>query len=522
MVYYRFCFIGNVYINEMESSDHKQLENALFQPAIIPRGLKMPLFLHNTLTGKKEEFKPMTDNRVFFFVCGPTVYDYSHIGHGRTYSFFDTLARYLRYRGYSVYYLMNITDIDDKIINRAQESKKEGESVKDAARRLTLEMEKAFREDMAALGIDAVDMYPRATDMVPEIIEQTRTLIEKGFAYPVDGDVYFNTHKFGDFNKLTKQDVSERQVGARVEADPRKRNPEDFVLWKSSKENEPSWPSPWGEGRPGWHIEDTAITTKFFGDQYDLHGGAIDLIFPHHESEIAIAESATGKTPFVRYWVHSGFLNINKEKMSKSLGNILRIRDVLEKYPARVLRFYYLNNHYRSTIEFDWEKLDEAKAALERLDNARRSVSQSKGTVSSEPGPKEGDVLEAARKLREEFLVQMDDDLNTREAIARLFALVELTNTGLSNVKSDRGVRELLGIYNELGGDVLGIFEEGQDGGSGGSAGALEALVEILIKARTDARTNKDYARADEIRDTLKNSGIVVEDTADGARWHLA
>ncbi|MBA3044578.1 cysteine--tRNA ligase, partial [archaeon] len=291
----------------------------------------MTLKIYNTLTRQKEEFVPIHGNRVNMFVCGPTVYDYSHLGHARTYIVFDVIARYLRYHGYSVFYLMNITDIDDKMIKRANENRI---PVKELADRFT----KAFNEDMKRLNVTSVNLYAKATEYLNEIINQINILIEKGFAYEVDGDVYFAVRKFRDFGKLSKQSLDELKAGARIEVDEKKRNPEDFVLWKKQKPDEPFWASPWGNGRPGWHVEDTAITTTYFGDKYDLHGGGLDLIFPHHESEIAIAESVTGEKPFVKYWVHSGFLTLDKEKMSKSLGNFFTIREVLEKYEPEVIR----------------------------------------------------------------------------------------------------------------------------------------------------------------------------------------
>ena len=335
--------------------------------------------VYNTLTRKKQEFAPIHGNRVNMFVCGPTVYDYSHLGHARTYIVFDVIVRYLRYKGYSVFYLMNITDIDDRMIQRANESKI---SVKELADKFI----KAFDEDMKRLHVNSVNLYAKATEHVDEIINQIKVLIEKGFAYEVDGDIYFEIRKFKDFGKLSHQSIDELKAGARIEIDKKKKNPEDFALWKSQKPNEPFWPSPWGNGRPGWHIEDTAITATYFGNRYDLHGGAIDLIFPHHESEISIAETVTGESPFVKYWVHSGFLTVNKEKMSKSLGNFFTIKEALKRYEPDVIRFFMLNALYRSPIDFSESGLKEAANAFERIKN---TVDNVKGAIKNAPNTKE-------------------------------------------------------------------------------------------------------------------------------------
>jgi cysteinyl-tRNA synthetase len=323
----------------------------------------MALKVYNTLTHDKEEFKPISGNRVYMFVCGPTTYDHSHLGHARTYVAFDMIARYLRFKGFDLFYLMNITDIDDNIINRANELNVQPAELAD-------KFFKLFLNDMQALNIQSVNLYAKATEHVPEIISQAQVLINKNYAYHIAGKVYYEVEKFEDFGKLSGQNLDALQAGARVEIDEDKRNPLDFILWKSEKPGEPTWESPWGSGRPGWHIEDTAITTKYFGDQYDVHGGARDLIFPHHESEITIAESATGKKPFVKYWFHTGFLNIEGEKMSKSLGNFFTIQDVLEKYDPEVVRFFLLYTHYRSPIDFTEKYLEEAKTSYARLQNS--------------------------------------------------------------------------------------------------------------------------------------------------------
>jgi len=460
----------------------------------------MSLKLYNTLTRQKEEFIPIHGNRVNMFVCGPTVYDYSHLGHARTYIVFDVIARYLRYRGYSVFYLMNITDIDDKMIKRANET---GMPVKELADRFT----NAFYEDMKKLNVMSVNLYAKATEHVDEIISQIKTLIEKGFAYDVDGNVYFEVRKFRGFGKLSKQAIDELKAGARIEVDEKKRNPEDFVLWKKQKTNEPFWASPWGNGRPGWHIEDTAITTTYFGNKYDLHGGGIDLLFPHHESEIAIAESATGEFPFVKYWVHSGFLTLNKEKMSKSLGNFFTIGEVLEKYEPEVIRFFILNAHYRSPIDFSDKGLDEAKQGLERIKNTLENVrvltkTAEEGVMGSIPGV----VAEAKQK----FLDAMNDDFNTREAIAAVFEFTKNVNQAISDGLSRSALNMITSTYKELGG-ILGLFQDEKK-----EEGITGDLISLIVEMRENARKNKDWKTSDKIRSKLKELGIMIEDAENG------
>ena len=460
----------------------------------------MSLKLYNTLTRQKEEFIPIHGNRVNMFVCGPTVYDYSHLGHARTYIVFDVIARYLRYRGYSVFYLMNITDIDDKMIKRANET---GMPVKELADRFT----NAFYEDMKKLNVMSVNLYAKATEHVDEIISQIKTLIEKGFAYDVDGNVYFEVRKFRGFGKLSKQAIDELKAGARIEVDEKKRNPEDFVLWKKQKTNEPFWASPWGNSRPGWHIEDTAITTTYFGNKYDLHGGGIDLLFPHHESEIAIAESATGEFPFVKYWVHSGFLTLNKEKMSKSLGNFFTIGEVLEKYEPEVIRFFILNAHYRSPIDFSDKGLDEAKQGLERIKNTLENVrvmtkTAEEGVMGSIPGV----VAEAKQK----FLDAMNDDFNTREAIAAVFEFTKNVNQAISDGLSRSALNMITSTYKELGG-ILGLFQDEKK-----EEGITGDLISLIVEMRENARKNKDWKTSDKIRSKLKELGIMIEDAENG------
>lgn len=485
----------------------------------------MVLKVYNTLTRSKEEFKPMTGNRVYMFVCGPTTYDHSHLGHARTYVAFDVIARYLRYKGYDLFYLMNITDIDDNIINRANE-------LNISSFELAEKFFKLFIKDMDALNVNTVNLYAKATEHIPEIFFQAQTLIENGFAYESNGKVYFQVDKLEDFGKLSGQDMDALQVGARVEIDEDKRNPMDFILWKAEKQNEPSWDSPWGKGRPGWHIEDTAITTKYFGDQYDIHGGARDLIFPHHESEIAIAESATGKKPFVKYWFHTGFLNVEGEKMSKSLGNFFTIQEVLKKYDAEVIRYFLLYTHYRSPIDFAEKSLEEAKVSYSRLKNAYQGLlsaikSASKtGTLSD----KDGELIEQINRTHEKFLTAMDDDFNTREAIAALFEFSHFINKVLASATSSgdeagqgyskAALNQVLDRFLELS-KILGLFElGGKDSQTDGEIS--DKLIELLVDLRQKLRADKNFQLSDEIRDNLKAMGIVLEDSKDGTKWKFS
>ncbi len=479
--------------------------------------MKMALRVYNTLSGEVEEFKPLVGNRVYMFVCGPTVYDHSHIGHARTYIAFDVIARYLAYRGYSVFYLMNVTDVDDKMIQRANEV---GVPVEDLADMYF----KSFLEDMEALGVNSVNLYAKATEHVPEIIWQIQTLIEKGYAYESGGSVYFEVRKFSDFGKLSRQKLESLRAGARVEIRDEKRNPEDFALWKAHKPGEPVWDSPWGPGRPGWHVEDTAITMRYFGEQYDVHGGARDLIFPHHESEIAIAESITGKKPFVKYWLHTGFLNVNGEKMSKSLGNVITIKEMLKRYRAEVIRFFMLHSHYRSPIDFSFDLMEEAEEAYKRLEttveNLRRELRRhggGRGSGLSADGGERGELSKAAIEARKRFIEAMDDDFNTREALAVLFTFSKEVNRHLAEGDpSVSDLRDALDVFEDYG-RVLGLFRSKCEDLSG----VIDALVSILLEEREKARKRKDWETADRIRDRLREAGIVVEDTSDGPVWRL-
>lgn len=464
----------------------------------------MTLKVFNTLTRQKEEFTPLKGRRVNMFVCGPTVYDFSHLGHARTYIAFDVIARYLRYKGYSVFYLMNITDIDDKIINRANEKKT-------SAEKLAEEFLIEFFKDIKALKIESINLYQKATDFIPEIISQVNGLIEKDYAYEVDGDVYYEVKKFSDFGKLSKQSLDELIAGARVEIDKKKRNPEDFVLWKKHKKGEPFWNSPWGKGRPGWHIEDTAISITHFGEQYDIHGGAIDLIFPHHEAEIAIAESLTRKKPFVKYWLHTGFLKVNGEKMSKSLGNFITIRELLRKYDATSIRFFLLYTHYRSPIDFTYEFLDEAKNAWQYIKDAFLRIESIAKGKSSKNNKNDEKAILLMKRTKEEFIKAMDDDFNTREAISKIFDFTREVNKLVDGI-SENIANEILNFYIEICG-ILGLeFYERKE------SKIEEKLIEIIMTIREKLRSKKDFETSDLIREKLKDIGIIIGDDKEGGK----
>jgi cysteinyl-tRNA synthetase len=466
------------------------------------------------MSGDKEEFKPMVGNRVYMFVCGPTVYDESHLGHARTYLAFDVIARYLRFKGYDLFYLMNITDIDDNIIRRANQLERPSWEIAE-------EYFEHFIRDMKALNMDQVNLYAKATEHVPEIIAQAQTLIEKDYAYENDGYVYYEVHKFEDFGKLSHQQLDHLQPGARVEVDDNKRDPQDFVLWKSQKPGEPTWDSPWGPGRPGWHIEDTAITTKYFGDQYDIHGGARDLIFPHHESEITIAESATGKKPFVKYWFHSGFLNVEGEKMSKSLDNFFTIQEVLEKYGAEVVRFFLLYTHYRSPIDFAEAQLGEAQQGYERIVNTIANVKSliDQAEVKETNTGQDEELSGVVKEFRKRFIEVMDDDFNTREAIAAMFDFSRAVNKLSGKDSNKKVLTDVTNAYNTAG-KILGLFQVDVGTKSAeGEAELTDELVNLILDAREKLRGKKEYELSDELRDRLTELGVVLEDTADGIKW---
>lgn len=452
------------------------------------------------MTRKKEEFEPMHENRIKMFVCGPTVYDESHIGHGRTYISFDVIARYLKYKGYSVFYLQNITDIDDKIIKRASEL-----GVEPLA--LAKKYETLYFKDMELLGVKNVNFYARAMEHLDEIIEQISTLIEKGFAYETPTGVYFDESKLEDFGKLSNRNIEDLNV-SRVNPDPTKRHPGDFALWKK-RDDEPSWDSPWGKGRPGWHIEDTAITETYFGSQFDIHGGGLDLIFPHHEAEIAQMESSTGKKPMVKYWMHTGFLNVSGEKMSKSLGNFITITELLKEHDPQVFRFFVLSTHYRSPIDFSEEALRQAQNSLKRI---HKLIEKIDGLLDSSTidvaNKNDEDYSLKVDDAKKEFLDAMDNDFNTPIALSALFNFTKDINKGISEENISKNIlKEIKELFNELG-DILGIAFSVKPS----EEDSTKDLINILVDAREKLRVKKEYELSDEIRSRLRDIGINLED----------
>jgi cysteinyl-tRNA synthetase len=472
--------------------------------------------LYDTLSRSTRGFAPMVPPRVGLYVCGLTPYAAAHVGHGRTFVIFDVVARALRRWGYRVFYVQNVTNLDDKLIARAAE---EGDDPLALAERHFLD----YRRSMERLGVRSVDYYPFATDYVPEILDQIRALVEKGLAYVAeDGSVYFEVSKFPHYGQLSGQKVSELQPGARVEVDSRKRSPEDFVIWKAATPGEPSWESPWGPGRPGWHVEDTAMTGRLLGARYDLHGAGLDLIFPHHEAEIALSESATGVSPMVNYWMHTGLVAMTGEKMSKSVGNVSSLEAAIDEFGPDVLRFYYLNAHYRSPLDFvPGKSLEEAREAYARLSQpADRIAELVERDGPDRPGdPLPPDVAAAAEEMVERLDTTLADDLNTRESIALLFGWSRTVSERVPNLDhlSGEGLAAVAGPYR-WGEETLGFFTRPASSRAGGWA----TVVPLLLAARARARSRGDFAEADRIRDELRAAGITVEDGAGDSRWEFA
>ncbi len=460
--------------------------------------------IYNTLTRKKEEFVPIDEKEIKVYVCGPTVYNYFHIGNARPFVVFDTLRKYLEYRGYNVKYVQNFTDVDDKIIKRAKE---EGIQASEVSEKYIEE----YFKDAEALNVKHATLHPRVTENMTDIICFIERLIEKGYAYEVDGDIYYNTAKFSEYGKLSRQNMQELDSGARIEVDTRKRNPMDFALWKAQKsDDEISWKSPWGKGRPGWHIECSVMSTKFLGETIDIHAGGQDLIFPHHENEIAQSEALTGK-PLANYWMHNEFINIDNEKMSKSKGNFFMVRDILKEYDPEVVRLFLISGHYRSPINFSRELIMQAKNSLARLNNAKTNMEHYLNTAKDfELLPEESAKLKGILRHKERFCEAMEDDLNTADAVSVVFELVRDINTSVTDKSSKAFVQELYRLFTELVG-VLGLLqkEEIQE---------VDESVLILVEERQQARKEKNFKRADEIRDELKAKGITLEDTSQGVR----
>lgn len=468
------------------------------------------IYLYNSLTRKKEVFTPKEENHVRMYVCGPTTYNYIHLGNARPIVVFDMVRRFLEYRGYKVTYIQNFTDVDDKIINKARETNED-------PLQLAAKFIEEYFKDADSLNVKRAVCHPKVSEHMNEIIEFVQKLIDKGFAYEVDGDVYFSVRNCPDYGKLSGRSVDDMRSGSRVEVDERKKDPLDFALWKKAKPAEPSWESPWGKGRPGWHIECSAMSYKYLGTEFDIHGGGQDLIFPHHENEIAQTECFTGNI-MARYWLHNGFITINQEKMSKSLGNFFLLREILQKYDSMVVRYFLLATHYRSPLDFDEEKLEMAKKSLARLQNSYSQLNYGLEVAKkAENGQK---LKEAAQTAKREFIKAMSDDFNTALAIAALFDLAKEINTYLKEKELDKNaLQETKETFTELL-NVLGIefpAERGEDKES-----LVDDLMTLIIDIRQKARKNKDFQTADYIRDELKEIGVILEDTPQGAKWSLS
>ena len=463
--------------------------------------------IFNTMTRSKEEFKPLEEGKVKMYVCGPTVYNYIHVGNARPFIIFDTLRRYLEYRGYDVTFVQNFTDVDDKIIKRGHE---EGIAPEEIAQKYI----KEYFVDADGLGIKRASVHPQVTENIEQIIEFVKELEDKGYAYAVNGDVYFDTQKFEGYGKLSGIKQEELEAGSRIEVNDQKKHPMDFVLWKAKKEGEPGWTSPWGEGRPGWHIECSVMSRRYLGDTIDIHAGGQDLKFPHHENEIAQSEARSGKT-FSNYWMHNEYININNEKMSKSKGNFFTVRDISKLYDLEVVRLFMLSTHYRNPINFSDEILNQSKAGLERLYNAKERVEFiiSKLNDNAENAD-ELKLEEELNSFRQRFIEAMDDDLNTADAVSIIFELAKFMNSNVNEKSTKEFAKKVLDEFNELTG-VLNVVNKKQDD-------MLDEEVEKLIEARTQAKKNKDFKLADEIRDELLNKGIILEDTRQGVKWRRA
>ena len=513
------------------------------------KGMQVALRIYNTLSRRKEEFSPVAKGVVSIYLCGPTVYENSHLGHALGPVVFDTIKRYLEHKGYKVNFVINITDVEDKIINRAREL---GKSVEALAQEVTAN----YLECMEKLGVTSVNHYPKASQHIQEMIDHIQHLIELGVAYELDGDVYFEVSKFADYGKLSGQRLEEMASGARVEVDQRKRHPADFALWKAAKPGEPSWPSPWGKGRPGWHIECSVMSMKYLGETFDIHGGGRELIFPHHENEIAQSEAATGK-PFVRYWLHNGLMQLRGEKMSKSTGVLVPISELLERHRPETVRFFLLSSHYRSPIDFSEERLDEVRRALEGIHllfgHIQRITGKSLNELSEDfatpnqttLSPSEKEFLKQIQATDNAFHLAMDDDFNTAGAIATLFALTARTNKFIDSHrlaepdKATEAQRELLlaaGAQIRRLGKILGLLEYAiyeYDVQSGGfklegdaetrfiKAKLPEEEIKALVEKRNEARRKGNYKEADRIRNDLASQGIILEDTPSGTIWRM-
>ena len=464
--------------------------------------------LYNTLSRKKEEFKPIEEGKVKMYVCGPTVYNFIHIGNARPFIIFDTLRRYLEYRGYDVTFVQNFTDVDDKIIKRGHE---ENITPEEVANKYINE----YFVDADGLGIKRASVHPRVTDNIEQIIAFVKELEDKGYAYAVNGDVYFDTKKFKDYGKLSGIKQEELEAGARLEVNDQKRHPMDFVLWKAKKEGEPGWSSPWGEGRPGWHIECSVMSNRYLGETIDIHAGGQDLKFPHHENEIAQSEARSGKT-FSNYWLHNEYINVTNEKMSKSLGNFFTVREISEVFDSEVVRLFMLSTHYRNPINFSDEILNQSKAGLERLYNAKeRAQFIINNLQDSKMTEEEAKLQEELAGFRQKFIDAMDDDVNTADAVSVIFELAKFMNSNITEKSSKEFAEKVIAEFNELTG-VLNIVSKDK------KEDILDEEIEQLIAQRTEAKKNKNFQLADEIRQQLLDKGIILEDTRQGVKWKRA
>ena len=463
--------------------------------------------IYNTLTKSKEEFVPIEEGKVRMYVCGPTVYNDIHIGNARPMIVFDTVRRYFEYKGYEVNYVSNFTDVDDKIIKKANE---EGVSCHEITERYIA----SVKEDMKALNVKPATYHPKATEEIGGMIEMIQTLIDKGHAYEKNGTVYFKTRSFKGYGKLSKKNIDDLESGARIAVNEEKEDPLDFVLWKPKKEGEPSWPSPWSEGRPGWHIECSEMSKKYLGEQIDIHAGGEDLIFPHHENEIAQSEAANGKE-FAKYWIHNGFLNIDNKKMSKSEGNFFTVKEIGAKFPLEVLRFFMLSVHYRNPINFSRELMEATQTSLERIKTAVFNLNDLlKSVEEKELSAEETEELEKLAALQAKFEAAMDDDFNTADAVSVIFEAVKLANTSANGQSSKVFVQKVVDEITKLC-DILGIVTEKEEE-------LLDEEIEKLIEERQAARKAKNFQRADEVRNLLLEKGIILEDTREGVRWKRA
>lgn len=459
--------------------------------------------IYNTLTRKKEEFVPIDKDEIKIYVCGPTVYNYFHIGNARPFVVFDTLRRYLEYRGEKVKFVQNFTDVDDKIINKARE---EGVSASQVSEKYIEE----YYKDAAALNVKKATVHPKVTETMEDIISFVDDLIQKGYAYETEGDVYYSTRRFPDYGKLSKQNIEDLESGARIEVGEKKQDPLDFALWKARKtEDEIAWESPWGMGRPGWHIECSAMSKKFLGETIDIHAGGQDLAFPHHENEIAQSEAHNGH-PFANYWMHNGYITIDNEKMSKSKGNFFTVRDILADYSGEVMRFFLLSGHYRSPINFSDTLMEQAKNGLARMENAKANLKYLAEHGSETTTQAEQEAAANFDRYRQDFIRAMEDDLNTADAITAVFELITHINTAVKDGASKEFALESGKVLSELTG-VLGLLQQEDDD-------SIDPEVQALVEERQAARKAKDFARSDEIRDLLKARGIILKDTPQGVQ----